>query len=431
MKIIHIKICLLMTALFFIACSDQNPSASAKETKTILGKRQEIRISPADVVAGQPAIAKDDKGGIYIIWVEYTPDKKADIFLQKFDTGGNKIGVKVRVNSKPGMATAWRGDPPTIKTKGENTVFVGWTGKPEDSEGSTNLYLSASHDGGNKFGDPVKINDDEMPGIHGLHSLSVDGANVYLAWLDERNLKKNHEENKSSASAMKHQQIEVNRELFFAVSNDSGRTFSANKKIAENVCPCCKTAMAIAPDKRVYIGWRQVVGEDFRHIAVTSSDDNGESFATRTIVSDDKWQFHGCPVSGPNLNVTSEGKLQVVWYTAGDAGSKGLYLAESENGGKTFGKRESIVEEIIISTPSLVQDGKNTFVLWEGIKKNTAGIKLKPISKTIKDDSFKEEMLAPNGSFLTAILSDNKIYTAYIREENKRQVVWLSSVELN
>ncbi len=46
------------------------------------------------------------------------------------------------------------------------------TARVEVAEGSANdLYLSVSRDGGKSFDAPVKVNDDRLPAVHGMHSL--------------------------------------------------------------------------------------------------------------------------------------------------------------------------------------------------------------------------------------------------------------------
>ena len=170
------------------------------------------------------------------------------------------------------------------------------------------------------------------PGAHGMHSLAVaNDGRIYVAWLDERNI---HAPKPSRHAGGHH--MESNRELFVADSIDGGKTFSANRKVAENACPCCKTALAVSPDGTVYASWRQVLPGNFRHIAVASSTDGGAKFSAPVIVSDDKWKLQGCPVSGPSLSADANGTLKVVWYAAGESNAPGLYFAETRDQGRTF-----------------------------------------------------------------------------------------------
>jgi Neuraminidase (sialidase) len=111
--------------------------------------------------------------------------------------------------------------------------------------------LSVSKNGGQTFDSPVKINDDEQPASHGMHSMAIDDkGRIFSAWLDERNIKF---EDKPTDSEMHHDDAEPNSEVFYSVSEDGGKTFAANEKIASDVCPCCKTAVLAAPDGTVIL----------------------------------------------------------------------------------------------------------------------------------------------------------------------------------
>lgn len=327
----------------------------------------EIKVSAPEIDSAEPAIAADASGNIYVVYVEHNADKSADLFLQKFDNDQKPIGGKVRVNSEKGQVKAWFGDPPTIKVGSEGTIYIGWTARVAASEDSANdLYLSTSNDGGKTFNAPVKVNDDKLPAVHGMHSLEVDkNGRIYFAWLDERYLKDGTQpqqmqmqmsQPEDNSGEMKHQHADPNREIYFAASTDGGKTFSPNKKLAGNVCPCCKTSMITAPNGRLYVSWRQVLKGDFRHIAVAVSADNGASFGEPRIVSDDKWQINACPVSGAALAIGESNKLKIAWFTAGEAGTPGLYWAQSSDGGISFAPRHLLSAGAVSGTPVLQDD---------------------------------------------------------------------------
>jgi hypothetical protein len=143
--------------------------------------------------------------------------------------------------------------------------------------------------------------------------MAVTGGAVYISWLDERNVK---------PAAHSEMHVEPNSEVFFASSNDGGRTFSKNIRVASDVCPCCKTA-TLAANGKLYLSWRQVLPGEFRHIAVASSNDGGQTFSNASIVSDDKWMLTACPMSGPALMATNwspPGTRQVPRATRGFTG---------------------------------------------------------------------------------------------------------------
>jgi hypothetical protein len=447
---------LILLVLIFVGCESATNKTEILNQEIKASDQNEIRISAPEKNSSEPAIASDSEGNIFVVYVEHE-EKLADVYLQKFDKDAKQSGEKVRVNPKKGNATAWFGDAPTIKIGNENKIFIGWTAKVETAEKSnaTALNLSVSHDGGKTFDAPVKVNDDSAPSSHGMHSLAIDKNNhVFMAWLDERNIKskahaqnfagdqvielqenlmpdnfrfiKAHEgENHNSSnkktetpkpdhSEMKAENAEPNSEIFFAVSNDGGKTFSKNTKISSEVCPCCKTSLAVDGNGKIYASWRQVLPGEFRHIAVASSENNGEIFSDFTIVSDDKWQISACPVSGAPMFIDKNNNLKIFWYTAGEAGQPGLYSAESKDGGKSFLPRNLIYEGAVKGTLSVFVKNENDFsTFFDGMGKVfQADRNLKP-----------EEKFA--GELPSAIFTNDKTYLAFVKNGEKNSV-WLA-----
>jgi hypothetical protein len=380
---------------------------------------QALRVSAEKTDAAEPAVAAGRDGMAYVAWVEHRAGGAADVWLARLDGEGKPLTDPARVNTEAGAATAWRGDPPTVAVAPEGTVYVEWTARAGGAHAST-LQLSASHDGGRSFVAPVKINDDVKPGVHGMHALAVgsDGR-VYAAWLDERNVAPLPEMEPSHGG--KH--AEGNREVYFATSSDGGHTFSANRRVATDACPCCKIAMAIAPDGRVYVSWRQVLPGDFRHIAVASSADGGETFSQPVIVSDDKWQIDGCPVSSSALAIAPDGALRVLWYSAGEGATAGLYWSESRDGGRTFAPRKPFAEHSGSSTPILLNnDGDNPVAIWEDDSDGSTRIaasRLKGVGQGAPD-----RVLTGAGE-LPAAAAVGRLFVAYITGDSGQRQLWL------
>lgn len=174
------------------------------------GQLEAVRVSGIDVDAAEPAIAARSDGTINVVWVEHHSDGGADIMLDRFDRTETSTGSAVRINPQAGRATAWRDDPPTVAVASDGAVYVGWTAQGASQSHATDLYLSVSHDKGRSFEPPVKVNDNDKPGAHGMHSLAIapDGSN-YLSWLDERN----NPPVSANQSKMNHRHMEENREL--------------------------------------------------------------------------------------------------------------------------------------------------------------------------------------------------------------------------
>jgi hypothetical protein len=377
---------------------------------------KEFRVSADGVNSAEPAVAQLEDGNVAVVWAEHG-DSGTRVLMRKFGKDGATAGDVVRVDSKDAAKT-WHGDPPTIEIAPDGTIYVGWTASIPNAQGTT-LYVSASRDGGKLFEAPVKVNDDNTSASHGMHSLAVDeNGRLYVAWLDERYLGEMHEPEMHHDEMVK---TEPNAELYFATSTDGGRTFSANKMIARDACPCCKTSI-VAPDKsgRMFIGWRQVLPGSFRHISVIGSADGGQTFAQPIVVADDKWKIDACPVSGPSLDVTADG-LEVAWYAGGDAGPHGIYWTHtSDLNDLQFSEPLLVAEARATGTPML-HDNR---VLWTDSGKlrtaMIAGGKVNGITD-----------IGP-GSVPEFVENGGSVFTASIRDDgDKKTSVWLRVVPMS
>jgi hypothetical protein len=407
-------------------------SATPTASDILADTTSPLRVSAEGVNAAEPAVAAARGGGsAYVAWVGHGAGKEADVWLTRVgnaskgvedSAGQTRAGQPARVNPTPGEATAWRGDAPSVAVAQDGAVYVAWTARTGGAAQATTLYVSASRDGGRSFGEPARVNDDSTPGVHGMHSLAVgEDGRVYVAWLDERDIPR--------AAEGAHEKMpmhgEHNREVFFSYSTDGGRTFSKNRRIAVEACPCCKTALAVSRGGRVYVGWRQVLPGDFRHVAVASSADGGETFAAPTVVSDDRWELRGCPVSGPALAAGEGDRVTVVWFTAGDAGTPGLYSSESRDGGRTFAPRRVVAEAGVRGTPQLLSDARGLFAVFEGEgADNSAALSEVRLGGADGVASNSRAQLGA-GELPAAVVLDGRIYAAYISKGG----VWLVSAK--
>jgi BNR repeat-like domain len=384
-------------------------------TREAAAPPQPIQISAPGIDAAEPATATAGDGTFYVAWVNHDA-KQADVMLARFNNKAEMQGAPVRVNRQAGVATAWRGDQPSVAVASDGAVYVLWTARVDagDKHG-TDIYLSASTDRGQSFASEVKVNDDKVPGAHGMHSLAVakDGR-IYAGWLDERNI---HAPMPSTKAEGHH--MESNRDLYLATSTDGGRSFSANRKVASDACPCCKTSLAVAADGTLYAGWRQVLPGSFRHIAVASSTDGGTKFSAPVIVSDDRWMLQGCPVSGPSLSVDkASSNLKVVWFAAGENSAPGLYFAESKDKGQSFSPRQLLSQETVRGTPALAAGSQSMIAVWQsGDKIET---KMRDIGTTGSALSVAANAELPAGAF-----ANDRLFVAYIAKEKEKRSVWL------
>ena len=402
----------LLSALLFCTGCKYLSTRGVEAEKA--GSTQAFQISANGIDAAEPSTASASDGTFYVAWVNHDA-KQADVMLARFNREGAPQGSAVRVNRQQGVATAWRGDQPSLAVGANGAVYVLWTARVEakDKQG-TDVYLSASNDLGQSFASEVKVNDDKEPNAHGMHSLAVakDGR-IYAAWLDERNI---HQPMPSTKAEGHH--MESNREVYVSYSTDGGHTFAANRRVATEACPCCKTSLAVAADGTLYAGWRQVLPGSFRHIAVASSTDGATTFSQPVIVSDDRWVLQGCPVSGPSLSVDrTSGNLKVVWYAAGEGSAPGVYFAVSNDRGRSFSPRQLLSQETVRGTPALTAN----LAVWQGADR--AEIKARELGGTGSALS-----VASNAELPAAAYADDKLFIAYIMTQQQKRSVWVVTI---
>ena len=98
----------LLSLLFVCGCARFAADASRGATF------HPVRISAAEVDAAEPVTATAPDGGFYVAWVNHNANSESDVMLARFDQDGAASGAAVRVNQMEGVATAWRGDQPSV-----------------------------------------------------------------------------------------------------------------------------------------------------------------------------------------------------------------------------------------------------------------------------------------------------------------------------
>jgi hypothetical protein len=145
---------------------------------------------------------------------------------------------------------------------------------------------------------------------------------LYAAWLDFR-------DPQHTAPGTAH--------VYLTKSTDKGATWGKNIPVANNVCPCCRPAIAFGANGEVFAAWRNVDAGDVRDVTLAVSSDNGASFGKPVLMANDNWKISGCPHTGPQLVVKGK-RLYTAWHSEGDGANAGVRLAWSDDNGKTFSK---------------------------------------------------------------------------------------------
>jgi hypothetical protein len=260
------------------------------------------------VLSWLPRVASDANGTVFVLWQEIIfsgGSHGGDILFARSHDGGASFSAPLnlsdsRAGDGKGRITPllWHNGSLDLAVA-DNVVYTAWT----EYEGA--LWVRKSADGGRTFSEKVKLEDSKPARAP---SLAAQGTNVYLAWTvgDDQAA-----------------------DIRVAKSTDGARTFSAPVIVARS--KPYSDAPKLALDARGTL--HLVYGEGDRVLYTRSAD--GARFERPRDISGDGAGF-------PSLALDAAGRICVLWERFGDDGPRprGLGIAVSRDGGKTFQKSE-------------------------------------------------------------------------------------------
>ncbi|MGE5860979.1 MAG: hypothetical protein ACM34J_10525 [Ignavibacteria bacterium] len=217
-----------------------------------------------------------------------------------------------------------------------------------------------------------------------VESLGVsEEGTIYLFWLDSRLNRLSKKEGKEYNGSS----------IFYTYSEDNGKAFKPNKKIADHVCQCCRIALDFDKNFPVII-YRDIIDDNIRDHSLIKFADK-ESFTKPKRVTFENWKIDGCPHHGPSLHIDDEGIYHLTWFNMEENEGK-IFYARSVNKGDSFEYKKRFGGKT--ASHPFIQGNKNILIItWLGFNENNNSAK-KTISadggKTWKDEeeifSFKE-----------------------------------------
>jgi hypothetical protein len=306
----------------------------------------------AQLPARDPALATDGFGRVALTYV--TRDSTgADLWLALSADSGTTFGAPRRVNERHGSVGSYPEGRPAPVFGPTGQLVVVWAEKRE-ARGGVDVVVRASGDGGRTLEPTSVLNDDVddgKPTYHGFPAVTfLPNGSLAAAWLDERGAPKSEGEPSYSA-------------LFGAVSGDGGLTWSDNRKLADEVCPCCRPALSADSAGTLALAFR-TADEDLRDPMLAISHDGGHTYSIPAVVSDDRWFLKACPDVGPGLAVAPRGGGEYAWYTG--ASPEGVYLVPWRDASGAAGVRRRVDDGLHdASHPRLARLGDATLLAVE------------------------------------------------------------------
>ena len=296
----------------------------------------------------------DENGKLWLVAI-----RGQHVYVSYSTDHGVTRSAPVKVNTEPeNILGDGENRPKIIVRKG--VVYVSYTqGLAKPMTG--HIRFSRSLDGGKTFSQPITVNDNLEIISHRFDAMGVnDRGQVFVAWLDKRDL---------SVAAKKGEKY-AGLGLYYAVSDDKGKSFKANIKAADHACECCRVAMAIDTDGYPVIVWRHVFDTNIRDHALLKLD--GKMAPVR--LSYENWNVAGCPHHGPSLSIASDGIYHAAWFSNAPQ-QRGLFYGHSTDWGGTFSSPMNFGNiEAQPSRPSVFSLGSRVFLVWKEFDGERTGI---------------------------------------------------------
>ena len=143
------------------------------------------------------------------------------------------------------------------------------------------------------------------------------------------------------------------------------------RKLAGDLCDCCRPALVLDADDRPVIAARFVFPGNIRDHGLVRPTDEGA--ATLRRVTFDDWRVAVCPTQGPALAIGSEGRYHLAWFTLGTR--RGLFYAHSDDGGATFSSPLHFGDPASYAmNPRVATTGQEVTLAWQEFRDRRARI---------------------------------------------------------
>jgi hypothetical protein len=104
--------------------------------------------------------------------------------------------------------------------------------------------------------------------------------------------------------------------IYGSRSDDGGATWSKNFLVYESpdgsVCQCCHPTVVVGASGRLYVMWRNALSGN-RDMYLATSEDGGRSWHPAKKIGNESWQLNACPMDGGGLALSGQSKPYAVF----------------------------------------------------------------------------------------------------------------------
>ncbi len=292
-------------------------------------------------------------GGLFIstafgpgnrLW-RIVPEKK-HVYVDYSTDLGKTFSAPVLVNKESQPIKVSGENRPAIAVDRSGRIYVVYAA--EGNQPMT-LYFSVSTDNGQSFSTPSPLSDkaSEANSFQGRLILSPSDK-PYVFWHDERD----RTDWRKPGNA-----------IYYTTINGQSGQKSVSQKLSDNICECCRLAVAFDKDGQAVLLVRFIYPGGIRdHGLIRTSADGKEPFISR--VTFDQWKIEACPEHGPAISISDDGHYHIAWFTQGSV-RQGLFYAFSSDKGQHFSSPLPFGNpEKLPSHPDIMAHGKHITLTW-------------------------------------------------------------------
>jgi hypothetical protein len=388
-------ITLLLSNLPVVYASNNDDNINQKSE---FGDTINLTNNERDSVYGQISASNNN---IYVVWQESMPGsdiRNYEILFKRSIDNGSSFSQEINLSNNSGFS-----EHPQISSAAEN-VNVIWA---DDTNRNKQVYFRASNDNGNTFGEAIKLSNDSSSSYN--QDIAAFGNNVYAVWLENEffgpyrvmlavsedggNSFRDPVALSENASAQSYPKISAlnghvyvtwnieedlsngntgtNKGVYFVSISDNGLAFSNVSKLNTEDNGFGKPQVAAGYDNTVYVIWGGSNNNQVNSIYLAKSDDNGKSFDDIKKIEETEQGKINNPLN-VEIVVDEINRLFIAWQdrigTSATAEKEDILSAISLDGGESFESTTNISNNADTSEcPSIAVNGDNIYLTWEDL----------------------------------------------------------------
>jgi len=253
---------------------------------------QPVMINDVSSCAYEPHLAVDDEGIIYVTWGDAREDFWGDVYFARSADCGSSWTPNVRVNDTTSGFQAFADIGFYEFTQSSEHIYICWQDK---RSGRGEVYFSKSLDGGETWGENVRVSDGDWAEYP---RMAVDSEGVIHILCSGR-------------------RPEGNMSIFYGKSTDTGDTWRYKMISADTFDLQLNVAIAVDEYDNIYAVWK----------ATPELPGNERDYHIYFSMSQDKWNWSDpirvddSTITGsclPDIDVVDDGRIYVAWAAGGE-----------------------------------------------------------------------------------------------------------------